>query len=237
MTMNDERFVSRRGFLGVATAVGAASALATKPAQAASAKLLVFLHLDMKQRALQELLQGALAGVEVIALTRHGDLERQMPEADALLALEPVLAASRLNIGPSGVAGGRTTEPYVLVGPKGFDGKNVRKIGALDLLGRRGTSNFVETVVGTQVEVERVTKLEDLLPLLQFQMVDAVLVPERRAAALKSKSQLSLVNVRVSHEVGLPALSVLKAGGNVISEKVRHMPTAVSSQLGVDSWR
>ena len=70
----------------------------------------------------------------MVALTRHGDLERQLPDADALLALEPVLTASRLAVGPSGVAGGRTTEPYVLVGPKGFDGKGLRKIGALDLV-------------------------------------------------------------------------------------------------------
>ncbi len=233
--MSDSDSVSRRGFL--ATSALGVAALATKPAQAASVRLLVFLHLDMKQRALQELLSGALSSVEVVAVTRHGDLERQLPEADALLALEPVLAASRLSPASLGVAGGRTTEPYVLLGAHGFDPGNLKKVGALDLLGRRGTSTFVETVVGVNVEVERVTKLEDLLPLLQFQMVDAVLVPERRAASLKAKSQLALTTSRASREVGLPAVSVIKAGGSAITEKLRRLPAPICSQLGVDSWR
>jgi len=45
-----------------------------------------------------------------------------------------------------------------------------RSVGALDFLGRDGMATFVQSVVGAHPKVERVTKVEDLLPLLQVRV-------------------------------------------------------------------
>jgi len=57
-------------------------------------------------------------------------------------------------------------------------------------LGRDGTNAFVRGLVGSNVKVERVAKVEDLLPLLQMQRADAVILPSRMFSEIKSTSSL-----------------------------------------------
>lgn len=234
-SLNDARW-TRRGVLAAAAAAGATPLLAAREARAANASLVVFLHLDMKQRALQEMLASALEGVDVTAVGRYSDLERQLSAGvDAVLALGPVLSSLNLKPAVTGLYGGRDTEPYALLRRSKSPG--VHKVGAVDLLGRKGTNSFVQEVLKSRVEVERVTKLEDMLRLLQFEMADAILLPERMVAPMRSKSELALESSRTPSEVGLPALSVVTPNGNPIADKLKRVPTSVRSQLGVDSWR
>ena len=97
-----------------------------------------------------------------------------------MLTLPVVLAAQGLSPTLHGLAHGSTEERYALVGAGAPpEAAKVASVGALDLLGRDGTNHFVHRLVGQQARVERVTKIEDLLPLLQMQRVDAVLLPAR----------------------------------------------------------
>lgn len=233
-----DNVVSRRKVLAAAAAAGLSPMLAPQVSHASGATLVVFLHLDMKQRALQEVLGSALDGVTVTAVARYGDLERQIAAgASALLALGPVLSSVDAKPVVTGLASGRDTEPYVLLGKNVPSNGQVRKVGAVDLLGRKGTNLFVHEVLKSKVEVERVTKLEDMLRLLQFEMAEAILLPERIVPAMRSKSEIALQTVRAPNEVALPALAVLTPAGAIIAEKLKRIPASVRSQLGVDSWR
>jgi hypothetical protein len=227
------------GDMGVAGALLVAASLLTRPASAGNAKLLVFLHVAVKQRALQSALQGALSGIDVTAVGRIGDFERGLKDGtDAVLAIPPVLAAFKLNAKLRGTRGGNTEEKYSLVGVGADpDPGKVAAVGALDLLGRDGTTGFVKELLGSSPRIERVSKVEDLLPLLQMQRVDAVLLPSRLYSEIKAASKLSLTQKELGKAIGLPALATVTGAGDAIMAAVGKMPAAAAKTLGVDSWR
>jgi hypothetical protein len=223
-------------------AIGAAIAAATlvaQPAQAQQGKLLVFLHVAMKQRALQSELQGVLSGIEVTAVGRIGDFERGLKDgADAVLSLPPLLAEFKLTAKLRGVRGGNTEEPYSLVGVGAEPNpEKITSVGALDLLGRDGTATFVKGLLNASPRIERVSKVEDLLPLLQMQRADAVLLPSRLFAEIKSASKLSLMHRELKKTVGLPSVASVKPSGDAIVAAIAKMPAGAAKKLGVDSWR
>src|SRR5437016_2671028 len=103
-------------------------------------RLLVFLHVALKQRAFQSQLQGALPGVAVTTVGRTADFERGMAERpDAVLTLPVVLAAHRLTPTLEGLRKGSPEEAYVLAGVDAApDPARVAIVGVIDFLGRDG---------------------------------------------------------------------------------------------------
>jgi hypothetical protein len=217
--------------------------LADPPAAFAAAngvcvKLLVYLHVAVKQRAFQSLLRAALPGVESTAVGRIGDFERALAEGqDAVLTLPVVLEARGMKPGLLGTRQGATDERYALVGDGAPPPSSVTSIGAIDLLGRDGTLSFVRKIAETQARVERVTKVEDLLPLLQMRRVDAVLSPLRSVTELQADSRLNLVARELRTKVGLPAASVVGNDGRAVLARLAGLPADIAKMLGVDGWR
>jgi hypothetical protein len=202
-------------------------------------KLLVYLHVAVKQRAFQSLLAKGLPGVDTTAVGRVADFERALQDApDAVLTLPVVLAAQSLTPALRGVTRGSFEERYALVGAGSPpEVAKVASVGALDLLGRDGTNRFVRRLVGAQARVERVTKIEDLLPLLQMQRVEAVLLPARLVAELRGASRLALAERQLDQTVALPAVASTGGGGAAVAGAISKMPHDVSKLLGVEEWR
>jgi hypothetical protein len=200
--------------------------------------LLVFLHLAIKQRALQSGLQAALSGIEVTAVGRVGDFERSLKEGtDAVVALPVVLEAFKLSPKLRGSRGGSGEEKYSLVAVgTAPDPQKIASVGALDLLGREGTNGFVKGLLGAAPRIERVSKVEDLLPLLQMQRADAVLLPSRLYAEIKGASKLNLAQQELSRTVALPAAAGVTAAGAHVLAALGKMPAQAAKTLGVDSW-
>jgi hypothetical protein len=202
------------------------------------AKLLVYLHVAVKQRAFQSLLGAGLPGVVTTAVGRVGDFERALQDApDAVLSLPIVLGAHQLSPALRGFSRGSPEERYALVGAGSAPAGRVASVGALDLLGRDGTNRFVRSLVNQRARVERVTKIEDLLPLLQMQRVDAVLLPSRLVGELRTASRLTLVERELEQTVGLPAVASTGPGGAAVLTAIGKMPKDVSKLLGVEEWR
>jgi hypothetical protein len=201
-------------------------------------KLLVYLHVAVKQRAFQSLLAGSLAGVTTSAVGRVADFERALQDGpDAVLTSPLVLAAHALTPTLKGLARGSAEERCALVGTGAApDPNRVAAVGALDLLGRDGTARFVRRLVGSPARVERVNKIEDLLPLLQMQLVDAVLLPLRLVADLRAASRLPLSVRELEATVGLPAVASTGPGGAAVLSAVSKLPKDVSKLLGVEEW-
>jgi len=214
------------------------SLLASRTSQAQAPKLLVYLHVSLKQRAFQGLLQGALPGVEVTAVGRISDFDRAMSESpDAVLTLPIVLSAKNLPVQLQGQRGGSGEEKYALVAADSLpDPTSVKTVGALDVLGRDGTNQFVTRMLGASPKVERVTKVEDLLPLLQMQRVDAIVIPQRLLSDVKSASRINLVARELSKQIGLPAVASLGSAGPGISAGISKLPPGLSQTMGVDAW-
>src|SRR5258706_3596272 len=163
-------------------------------ARAGRGNLVVFVQTTVKQRALQAMLQAALPGLSVTAVGRVADFERALEEGpDAVLTLPLVMQAHGMIPEIRGRRGGAVNETYSLVGVDAPpDPVSLKTLGALDVLGRDGTNAFVRGLIGTPLKVERVTKVEDLLPLLQMQRADAVLIPSRLFSEVESTSSLHL---------------------------------------------
>jgi hypothetical protein len=202
-------------------------------------KLLVFLHATVKQRALQQAMEAALPEVEVVGVNRVNDFERVLKGGvDAVLTLPVVLSAFKLGEQLRGYRAGSSEESYALVGvDRAPEPGEVATVGALNLLGREGTSAYVSQLLGFSPRVERVTKIEDLLRLLQAQVVDAVLMPTRVVKEVRETSRLNLISWGLSRPFGLPAAVGLSVKGPKVLGALKRMPEQVSKTLGVDTWR
>ncbi len=207
--------------------------------QANMPRLLVFLHLALKQRALQGELQAALQGMSVTTVGRIGDVDRALQEGqDAILTLPPVLRARSLTGSLQGLSGGAEDEPYALVGVNTVPSvATLASVGALDLLGREGTVSFVGELLGREAKVERVSKVEDLLPLLQMQRVEAIVVAARLVEDLREMSRMNLTLLPLEKRVGLPAVATLGPLGKEAVSAIARLPPGASKLLGVDAWR
>jgi hypothetical protein len=202
-------------------------------------KLLVFLHVALKQRAFQAELQSALGDVAVTAVGRTADFDRGLADGpDAVLTLPVVLAAHGLTITLQGLRKGSPEEPCALAGVDAPpDPATVASVGVLDLLGREGTNRYVLGLLGRQPKVERVTKVEDLLPLLQLQRVEAILLPARLLGEVRAPSRLNLVTRELPRGMGLPALASSGPGGPLVVQALRRLPPGMVGALGVHEWR
>ena len=209
------------------------------PGSSGEPRLLVFLHVAAKQRAFQTELQAALPGIVVTAVGRTGDFDRALGEGqDAVLTLPVVLAAHGLAPILRGVRQGSADEKHSLVGTQATpDPNKVATVGALDLLGRDGMAGFVQSLVGAHPKVERVTKVEDLLPLLQMQRVEAILLASRLLPEVKMASRLNLSSRELPATVGLPTVAKRAAAGAQVLSAIKHLPNGITRAFGVEEWR
>jgi hypothetical protein len=204
----------------------------------------VYLHTDTKSALLEKGLQEKLPGLEITVFGRFRDFEEAMTarRPDAVVALNALLASQNVPIALQGLRGENDWEPYVLLSPgQPLEGSLSGKvIGVVDLLGRNGTQEFVAKLLKTpDVKLKRVTKMEDLLPLLQFSAADGVLVP---SAAVKSVTERSRLPLRVRElpdaRVTLPAVGVLNAKTKPLAIKqILGLDGDTNKLLGVDKWR
>lgn len=232
----------RRSALALGFSAGAglvAAALVGRGAHAEGRpRLCVFAPADIPAHVLQKALSGALPSVDVTVFGRFPDFENGLAsKPDAALTSRNVLQAKGLSISVTGTNAGSTSEPYALIAMgKEVEPNRVTSVGAVDLMGRQGMKELVARLLGTPARIERVTKLEDLLPLLQFGMVDAVLVPERLTEPFRARSKLDLRVTKARGGVGLPALSVLGPGGTPLIQSIKALSPTISQYLGVSKW-
>jgi hypothetical protein len=207
-------------------------------------KIYVYLHTDSKFAALEKTLKEKLPLLTVTVFGRFRDLEDAMQARppDALVALHALLV--KLNVQPAlqGVRGNADWEPYVLLSQDlSLDEPLAGKvIGVVDLLGRTGTQEFVAKLLGTDdIKLKRVTKTEDLLPLLQFSAADAVLVPSVAVKDVTDRSRLPLtVRPLPDARVKLAAVGVLNVNTrNLVVNQVLRLDSETLRTLGVERWR
>jgi hypothetical protein len=239
MYVMSEGHVRRRTLLGRLPPAVLLSRLALGAEASASsgARMSVFMHIDARARHVEAAFQKEYSGADIRALSRFLDLQDSLSGADAVLAPRPVLDALGLPPVLSGSRAGVDDEAYVLLSTRSLTKEDPNTVGVIDLLGRRGTRDFVERLLGRMpTSIRAVTKVEDLLPLLQLEIADAVLTPERWLESFRKESRLPLQAVRLSARVGLPALALVTPQGQPLVAQVKAMSPALCADLGVDAW-
>lgn len=207
-------------------------------------RLVVYLHTTIRARALESALQHELPAVDVLVVSRHRDFARELARRpDAALALQPVLRDQGWSSELSGLRDGEDTEPYVLLSIGGVDAARSAQLvlGAVDLMGRERTAAFVAGLLDSPVippSIKYVIKTEDLLPLLQFRSVDAVVLSDYEANRIKRISKLDLRITPLSKRVGLAAVVfTTPRGRTVIKPGIQALTPDTLSKLGVEAWR
>jgi hypothetical protein len=230
--------------LAVALAAATLAAQATAATPEARPTLYVFLNTDVKSAVLEKALQAKLPDLTVTVFGRFRDFDEALSSKspDAVLALQPLLAARKLDPILRGVSNGRDVDNYVLLsGGTALEGTLAnRTIGAVDFLGRKGTQEFVASLLESPgVRVKLVARVEDLLSLLQFSAADAVLVPSNLVNSFAERSRLALhVRTVPGAPVGRVRLAVLTPSvADLVARQVKSLDLATNQMMGIDGWR
>jgi hypothetical protein len=203
----------------------------------------VFLQLDAKSSVVEKALQDHLPELGITVFGRYRDFEDAVNSGhpDALVSITPVLESRGKKPSLQGLRGGKGTEPYVLasVGQPLAGSLAGKTIGVVDLLGRDGTQSFIAGLLKTEnVKIKRVTKIEDLLPLLEFAAADGVVLPRSMLAKFVERTRLSVKTRELpGAQVGLPAVAVLNpAVRDAVLGAFQKMDGATKNMLGIDAW-
>lgn len=228
----------------MATVIWAASARRTAVwAQPARASVYVFVHTEAKSSQLESSLEESFNGLEVTVFGRFRDFEEAMAARppDAVLGLPPLLALQKIPIALQGIRAGNDVEQYVLVGTAASLAGTLadKTIGSVEILGREGTTELIKTLLKLpDCKLKRVTKLEDLLPLLQLSLADAIVLPAAVSKSVSQQSQMSLLVRDIpGGRLGLPAVGILNpsARGLVLGQ-FQKLGAATKTLLRVDRW-
>lgn len=206
--------------------------------------LYVFVPTEVRANIMQQKISDICKDVDVTVFGRAKDFHKEVKSSPphAILSLLPVIERSgSFSTALKGVRDGTSEEDYVLVSvDKPIDITSIgdKKIGVVDLLGRKPMGQFISQLFQTEVKLKRVTKVEDLLPLLTFGAVDGIFISEALYNQLKSKSNLNLVSTRLNIKVGLVSAALLDAKAkDKISKCIQGFDSDLNETLGVEQWR
>lgn len=213
-------------------------------------KLYVFLPSNIRPYSMEKTFNAACDQLSIQVFGRSRDLRKSVDSLppDAILTPSAVATSGVFNDfrkALSGSRGSSTEEDYVLVSVN--QGVNLDEIpslaiGAVDLLGRRQMQGFVSRHLGDRKprKIEPVTKLEDLLTILQFQDVDAIFVPKYLVESYyRKRSKMQLVITELPSKVPLPVLSIKSDDPDKLAKLeacLKNMSSQVNLKLGVDKW-
>ena len=220
--------------------------------------LYVFLPSEIRPNYMQNLLSDHCPDLEIQVFPRYREFRRAIMESppDAFLSLRPVVQETlkitdqdegqAFRIAIVGSSGGKTEQPYIFLSNDKVDINpgNVgdMTIGMVGLLDRRMLPQFImdKFQVEKEPRLKPVTKLEDLLSLLQFNYVNAIFVPASKQEYYTSKSNMDLNPTTLDITIGLPVIAVSSDAPDMVAtlvESFKKIKTKDSMDwLGVESW-
>lgn len=234
--------VNRRGLI-----ILAAMTLATAGTLVAASgpTLFVFVPSLVRSRALVELLEDAMPGVEIVAFGRFADFMSAVGslKPTATLSLADALTALGHRPQLAGVGPGGREEPYAVLSHRAdvtLANLSTKSIGIVDVVGRLALPELVQRMLDMNhpPDVRRVLKVADLIPLLNLNLADAVVVPERMVESLITTSRLKLHILRPpSAKLRRVALS-FSSGTPVgpIQSGLLHLSKTAQDALGISGW-
>ena len=208
-------------------------------------KLYVFFPSVMSAASVQQELISACPGIEITVFGRFKDFEDGVMShsPDAILTKPDVIGQiGGYNIKLNGTRKGDTEEPYIFLSvnsPVDVSSLSGKSIGVFDILGRKGMEKFIGKFLNPVPQLQRVSKIEDLLQLLTYNMVEGILIPEVYTDCYKKISKLNFVVTRLPNmKAGILALGVKQGREAALTVKLL---TALNEQsvslLEVDKWK
>lgn len=212
---------------------------------ATASRVYVFYPATMRSQTMQQKLLESSPGNEITVFERFKDFESKVASdtPDAIIA--PAFTAGlfeKYNVKLNGTSKGSTNEDYVAVSINSKPDLNSignETIGILELCSRRDIQKYLTAFFAPPPKFKTVVKVEDLLPLLSFGMVDVVLVPARYAEYFDKTSNLKLIKTPVKNlHDGIVVYAVRNGiGGETIRASLQSMNKTNCSMFGVEQWK
>lgn len=212
----------------------------------AQKNLYIFYPSIVRPQTIQDKVEKVFQGTTVTVFGRYNDFSAKIEiEPPDIIITKPILIKQLGTYTPvlNGYRNGKSEDNYVLlsinqpVDPKSITSETI--IGTIDIMGRNGMNTFVSQFFSTTPKLKRVTKMEDLLPLLTFNMTVAVLVQEPAVSYFKTTSNLNFIVTPLPEtKDGIVALGV-KNGidpGKIIAA-LKSVDKEVCSFFEVDLWK
>ncbi len=207
-----------------------------------SQKLYIYYPVPMKPRAIQEQFSASCPGFEIKVFGRNNDfitiIKQDSPEA-IITKTELIRYLPDYTVKLNGMRQGVTEESYVLMSvnnPLKISALGPEKvIGVLDFLGRTKMFSFIKELTNTEPKIKRVAKVEDLLPLLSFDMAKGVILTEYNSTYIQEKSKLTFFITPIEEKkYGIISLAIKNGiDGSQIEETVKK----VVPIMGIDKWQ
>lgn len=207
--------------------------------------LYIFFPSTVSPPILQKQISMLSPEVEVIAFGRYSEFEERIAAEppDAVLsfpeAIRP-LKGYAMAVGSN--RNGMASEPYYLLTiDQEIEIAHIGKhtIGAVDFLGRKGMKQFITGIFPHPPTLKTVTKIEDLLPLLTFNMVQGIFVTESQVPYFQTVSNLDFKKIRVPNMHSGTLILAVRDGGS--APKVTRIPNSMEGELlglmGGIQWR
>ncbi len=208
-------------------------------------RLYVFYPSTVRTQVMQKELTNALPGIDIRVFGRYRDFKAKTKSdsPDMILSKPPVIKSlPKYSINLQGSKRRKTKEAYVLLSVT----KNIKlnpanmagmTVGAFDILGRKGMKKFIGKYLKANPKIKRVSKVEDLLQLLTFNMVKAILIPKIHIKYFKGISKLHFKVTPVPKmRIGIIALAV-KNNGNAANtlKAFTNINNKVRALLDIDN--
>jgi hypothetical protein len=213
--------------------------------QAAANNLLyVFYPTDIRPKKMEKHITRHCPEVNITVFGKIKDFEEQIQRVppDAILSLPPVIKKNpNFSSHIEGLKEGQRQESYILVSMnKAVDLNDLGsiKIGVLDILGRKPMKVFVSETLGTKVKIVRVTKTEDILNLLTFDLANALFVSQQSYEKFRVQSQLPLISTKLDIKMDLITMAVKENDTKQVFLKCfKRLDQQTNALLGVDQWQ
>jgi hypothetical protein len=110
-------------------------------------------------------------------------------------------------------------------------------LGTVEESGKKATEQRVNQLIGGKAKLRRVQKVDDLLPLLQFKMADAIVVRDAQLAQIKSRTKQTLHTISLTGPGETRAVAFTDGGRrSVVERALLDLAPEARAQLGVEKW-
>ncbi len=207
-------------------------------------KLYVFYPTFIRPQVLQSKLSEACPNLDITVFGRYPDFKRKIDTdpPDAVLT-KPLVAQRFKGFFPTlrGSRKGSTLSPTILLSLDKniqFDSLKHITIGVIDYMDRKSMDSLVASLFSQPPKTRHVSKPEDLLPLLRFNMAKAIFIEENDFQYFKKVSKLPFNIAKApTKPLGIISLSAAnEASATKIWNAFKTLPTEVMDVFSIDKW-
>ncbi len=206
----------------------------------------IFFPSNITFQTMEDTLSGLMKGVNVTVFGKYNEfitkVKSELPDAVITKTLLIKEQLDNYEILLRGEHKGKTEDNYVILSAgELFNADSVNSetvIGVLDILGRAGMNNLLKSIFPVQPKLKKVSKPEDLISLLSFDMIAGIMVEEIFVDYFKSTSKLQFTVTPLKNSTtGIIALAVKKGGS--AQKTIRYLKSnkKICELFLIDEWK